>query len=387
MTAIPIYRETTRAGERENFYVPHFKVKLADRPLPENIVRDVLQVTYTDSVDEIDSFELTINNWDAELGRFKYEPPSQPEHANLFEPGKELKLRMGYVKNLRLMLQGEITTLEPNFPESGGSTLSIRGLNVLHRFRKKQHTWAWYDKRDSDIAKEIGQQRESENRPGLHIEVRVGDQYTSLEEAEPFVFMNNQYDILFLLERARRHNYALYLDVDGVTGDQFLHFGPSERLREVTYELEWGKTLVQFRPTLTTANQISQVTVRGWNRRTRRPITATASLGSAGIEINRDQDAVAQAVQGRHEVITDRPIHTQREADALARNILRQQLQEMIKASGATVGLPDLRSGRRLHIKNLGPRFDGVYFITKTTHTIGDGYRTTFDARREGPLP
>lgn len=378
--AIPIYYEG------EDFYVPYFEVKLEGRPLGEDIVRDIMQVTYTDSTEEIDSFELVINNWDAESGGFKYEPPSLIDNANIFDPGQQIELWLGYLRNIRLMLRGRITTLEPNFPEGGGSTLSVRGLNVLHALSPRQHTGVWENKRDSDIAVELGRQPLSENNPGLGIEVRTDSAAAARETEEVFVFMNNQYDILFLIERARRHGYTVYMDVDGETGEHFVYFGPSDLIRDVTYELEWGKSLSQFKPTLTTTNQIQQVTVRGWNRRTREPIEGTATIAQSNI--NRDQQAVANAVQGRHEVITDRPVHTPQEAERLARDILNGQLREMIKASGATVGLPDLRSGSRLHIKKLGDRFDGVYFVTKTTHTIGEnGYRTTFDARREGPLP
>jgi phage protein D len=59
----------------------------------------------------------------------------------------------------------------------------------------------------------------------------------------------------------------------------------------------------------------------------------------------------------------------------------------MVKCTGASVGLPDLRAGRKAEIAGLGPRLSGEYFITESTHTIGDsGYRTTFAARRERPL-
>ena len=39
-----------------------------------------------------------------------------------------------------------------------------------------------------------------------------------------------------------------------------LYFGPSDAeqpgMREVTFELKWGISLIDFKPTLTTANQI-----------------------------------------------------------------------------------------------------------------------------------
>ena len=64
---IAIYREG------EDFYVPNFEVKIEGHDLRDDIVRDVIQVTYKDNVKEIDSFELTINNWDAQEGKLKYE--------------------------------------------------------------------------------------------------------------------------------------------------------------------------------------------------------------------------------------------------------------------------------------------------------------------------
>src|SRR5262245_60733330 len=72
---VPIYRETTPAGQPEPFYVPFFQVKIEGRKLVNNVFNDITQVTYTDKVDDLDSFEITVNNWDAEALRFKYEPP------------------------------------------------------------------------------------------------------------------------------------------------------------------------------------------------------------------------------------------------------------------------------------------------------------------------
>ncbi len=384
MAAIPIFKESNERGERENFYVPHFELRIAGRKLKYDTVRDVMQVTYHDSIEEIDSFELTINNWDAQEGAFKYEPPSLPEYKTLFDPGQKVELSMGYLDNLRLMLVGEITTIEPNYPETGAPTLAVRGLNVLHTFRKQQHTYSWEGKRYSEIALEIGSSPVTKDKPGLGVNVQVSRKAMDKEPKEEFVYMNNQFDILFLLQMARKLGYSLYLDLDE-NGEQFLYFGPALDLRNVTYELEWGKTLSSFRPTLTTVNQIEEVTVRGWDRRAKKPIEGHAKLGEGdAATINADQTSVASAIKGRHEVITSEPVRDQKAADALAGKILRDQLQEMVKAAGATVGLPDLRAGRKLNIKKLGSRIDGEYFVVDSTHTINDsGYRTTFNARRE----
>jgi phage protein D len=86
----------------------------------------------------------------------------------------------------------------------------------------------------------------------------------------------------------------------------------------------------------------------------------------------------------REELVVDKPVQSEKEAKQVAQAILKDRHKEMVKASGATVGLPDLRAGRKMQIEGLGARFNGIYFITDTTHTLNDsGYVTRFNARRE----
>jgi Bacteriophage probable baseplate hub protein len=374
---IPIQAQT------ETFYVPAFRVSVQGRGLPDDVVRDVTQVSYRDSASEIDSFELVVNNWDAQARDFKYEPGSGSLQG-IFDPGQEIRLEMGYARDVRLMLVGEITALEPDYPAAGAPTLRVRGLNILHRLRKRQHTWAWERVRDSDLARALGARTGGGEEPGLGITVRTSGTAAADEPEEPYLFMDNQYDIVFLLGRARRRGYTVRLEVDGDTADRYVYFGPSRDLRDVTYRLEWGRSLIDFRPTLSTARQVRKVTVRAWNRRTKKPIERSATWGQGGIDANRDLRGVDEAIRDREEVVVDEPMHTPELARARARDILNRQLEEMVKASGTTVGLPDLRAGRRLQITGLGARFSGEYFVTQTTHTINDnGYRTGFSARRE----
>ncbi|HWI13640.1 MAG TPA: hypothetical protein VNT02_05275, partial [Burkholderiales bacterium] len=142
----------------------------------------------------------------------------------------------------------------------------------------------------------------------------------------------------------------------------------------------------QFRPTLTTARQVGQVTVRGWDRKTQKPIEVTLKLGDKRVPVNLDQKSVATAVQARREIVDEPPVYTKPEAEERAKSILADLASDMITASGTTVGLPDLRAGRNVKISGLGDRFNGVYFVTQTTHTLADGYRTQFTAKRKDPL-
>ncbi len=381
-------------AQGEDFYVPHFQVKVAGRDLGADVIWDVMQVSYQDRDGDLDSVTLTVNNWDAKLMKPKYYPSSTSQNDGVFDPGQNFQVIMGYqgkTKNDRVMMSGEITAISPSFSESGSLTLSVVAQSSLAKYKKKQHTWSWNDKspgvpspegwRDSEVVKQICESDVTDNKPGLGVIFDGDPSYADHETPQPYIAMNNQYDILFLLERARRNSYALFISgVDPSTGKDILSFRPSEQIRKVSYELAWGTSLIDFRPTLSTSNQVGKVTVHARDRKTG---DITASVLFKEIGINADLQKIADLIEGREEVITDKPVRSMGEAKDHARNTMRNQLNEMVKATGSTVGLPDLRAGCQVVIKNIGPVFGGTYFIEETTHTIGDaGYRTSFTAHR-----
>jgi uncharacterized protein len=419
MPVVTLREESTQQG---NFYVPRYEIKIAGANLPRNVLRDVLQVTYTDSVKELDNFEFTVNNWDAEKCQFKYvgsetiESLAKNPLHQLFNPClHEVEVYMGYGGKLPLMIKGNLTTMAPNFPSSGGSTLTVRGLNILHKLRTKQYTYSWVaDAEERETARHPAGWKESEiaesfetltdpyekdekDKKDKRFPLRVEIDQNALSKEQPitYVAQDNQYDIDFLLSRARRIGYVIFIKEEErengrVTKQRRLYFGPSDAnhpgLRLVTFELKWGISLIDFKPTFTTANQIKSVTVNGWNRSTKRPITGKASLDDPQFKLNGDLHKLLEKCDARQERVVHKPVFTQSEADALAKTILLERSKDLVMASGTCVGLPDLRAGQRVNISGLGARFNGEYFVTNTTHTINDsGYITTFDARREDP--
>jgi phage protein D len=398
----------TESRQQHGFYVPQFEVRIEGVGLPRNVLRDVVQVTYKDNIKEIDSLELTINNWDADTRRFKYVgdetaddlkgSSKDSERYRLFDPcNKTVELWMGYAGDLRLMIRATFTTLEPTFTSNAAPTLSVRGLNVLHQLRRKQYTTTWGDKRDSDIAKNIATLEDKElgkHHKRFPLPVVINDKALSLEEPLPYVAQKNQYDIDFLLSRAMRLGYVVYVreaDPTSSSADerrQHLYFGPSDGKvpgqRDIEYRLRWGTSLTEFKPTLTTANQVKSVTVNGWDRGKKKAISVKVSLTDKEMAVNRDLHELLNVCDPREEIVVDKPVHSEKEARKVAEAILKDRHKEMVKGAATTVGLPDLRAGRKVHIEGLGARFNGAYFVTDTTHTLDDsGYVTRFNARRE----
>lgn len=362
--AVPIH-----AGQ--DFYVPRFQVKIGTRELGRDVVHDITQVTYEDSLDEIDGFEITINNWDAEERTFKYADGAQ------FDPGKTVEISMGYFgpTPLRLMVTGEITSLQPAFPAEGQPTLTISGLNLLHQLRTKQESATYTQVKDSDVAQTIG----------ARLNIKVDAPNTQNEDEHEYLFQDNKYDIVFLLERARRIGYDLYVKEPEGPGEPELVFKPSDRVRQTAYELTYGRSLIDFSPTLSTALQVEKVTVRGWDAAAKKKIEATATR--ADLSTSRFADGSEDpggSFADREEIITNRPVNSEAEAKTLAVETLERIAKDMVTASGSTVGLPDLVTGTALEVGGVTDRYSGRYFVTSSTHTIGEGgYTTQFNCRKE----
>jgi phage protein D len=353
-----------------DFYVPTFALRLRGRPIAQDVIRDVISVTYKDNVAEIDSFEVVINNWDAEKRAFRYSDDT------LFDPGNEVELRMGYRGRAQpdVMITGEITSLRPSFPAGGQPTLTVGGLNLMHRFRGEQLSRAYTDKTDSEIAEEIGRR--------VGIVVRTDPRN---EPRHAYLVQDNVYDLVFLMERARANGYDLVVE-EPEGGPRRLYFGPSTEIRRVGYELVYGRSLVEFQPNLTTANQVGEVVVRGWDpiRKEKIEYRATAAeLATEGLGPGI-APAVAGSFKDRKEIVSTRVVESPAEARRLAVETLQQIAQGLVTGTGSTVGLTKLRAGSVIDVGGLGERFSGRYFVTETTHTIGDsGYTTQFGCRRE----
>jgi phage protein D len=349
-------------------------VILAGRRLGKQVIRDITQVTYRDNLQELDSFELTVNNWDAEKREFKF------SDSDTFDPGKRLELHMGYFGPTppRRMIVGQIKELRPSFPAAGQSTLSVSGQNLMEDLRGSQRTEAYRDLTDSQIARRIGE------RHGLT--VRTDPQAAAGEERHTYLLQDNEYDLVFLYKRAESLGYDMFID-EPLGGQSTLYFGPPPG-RDTVYKLDYGSSLIEFTPVLDTSQQVGSVRANGWDNVNKRRLSSTARRGEVTTQPlagYSSQASIERSFSGREEVIATRPVSSKQELDRLARETNERIARNTLTASGSIVGLPDLRAGSTVAISGVGTRFSGRYFVTSTTHTIGDsGYTTQFECRRVG---
>ncbi|MGW1715216.1 phage late control D family protein [Streptomyces sp. NPDC002156] len=374
-------------------YAPEFEVRIEGLEMDPSTKNDIIDIKVNRDIDEMSGFDLTLNNWDDANLRFKHsDSPS-------FQLGCRVSVRLGYADQLLTVATGTISTLSPKFTDGSSPTVSVSGVDGLLRLKDRKptenETKIYLNKQDWEIAQEIAQRN--------HLKIEV----TKEGPVHDRVVQKNQDDASFLLERAKRLDFDCFLLPDPATGEDTLYFikptdgrdGRPIRVYRLAYApgLSTGPTnqpvglipnLMEFTPTLTVSQQVSKVTVRGWDPRTKQPIafTATAENLPAGQNTADGQSgpqAAESAAQGRQEVMVDAPVTSDQEARELAISLLRERAYEFITATGKVAGLPELRPGDNLEIYGLGRRFSGTYFVKRVEHTLNtSGFFTQFTGRR-----
>jgi phage protein D len=368
--ALPIYVDN-------DMYVPAFELKVGRTKAPADVSRSVMSVRYQDSLDGFDSVDITLNNWNESRGPratpFTYfvdEAAPQRDFFS-FDRDRPVEVSLGYQgRALVKVLEGTVESIEPHYPAGGAPSLTVRVINPLKALKDKANTKAYVNKSTADIAREIARAH--------NLDIKIEKHPDDDDQPQPYVFQNNQFDIVFLMQRARRIGYDVWLE-----GAKTLRFGPASAGANTIYRLGFHRSLIDFSPRLSVSDQVGSVIVTARNQVSKSSFTATATRAEVGL--NADLDVfLTKEIREKVKPVNNQPIHVNGQAKQLAREIMRNVMQTMLTATVDAPGLPDIRAGRIVQITDVGSRFEGPYLVTSSTHTLDDaGYRTSFTARRE----
>jgi phage protein D len=342
---------------------PAFKVLLSGgHELPSEAALDILDVKVCDYLEGASTFSVTMNIWDSAEQKYKWIDDT------LLGEGTELEIRVGYADSLKTMIVGEVTSLEPEFPEGEARAMKVHGYDLLHRFRRGRKTRSFVKMKDSDIASQIARE--------LNLRTQVDDTQVTHE----YVLQNNQTDIDFLLERARRIRYEVVIE------DKTLRFRKAANDKGQVVSLEYGFTLRSFYPRLSTMQQVSEVVVQGWDPKTKKAIAGRARQGDELSKMNGSKLGFAiseQAFFKSETVIVDKPIYSEGEALQIAKGKFNDMTVAFITGEGLATGNTDIQAGQVIELKKLGKRFSGLYYVTSATHMVDQtGYTTKFTVQR-----
>jgi phage baseplate assembly protein gpV len=152
-------------------------------------------------------------------------------------------------------------------------------------------------------------------------------------------------------------------------------------LETVQYKLVYGQDLIEYRPRLSSAEQVTQVEVRGWDRENKRELVGQAQAATTAVQISNVTPAsVVQPFGSPTFVQADHPGESSDEIDAAANALAQHISSSFAEAEGMALGNGDLRAGTAVNISGVANDFCGRFVLTHTRHVFNvHGYRTNFE--------
>ncbi len=349
------------------------KLQIDGKDVDDKFMEDILQISVEESLHRPGMFTLIIQN-DYFPGR------NQDEiwrYKDLLQIGKPVKI--GFIASTsespdfddehpKYILEGEITAIDTNFTGKSQAPVIVRGYDVSHRLHRGRHNRSFQNMTDSDIVKKIVEE----------VGIKIGNIDASGVVHE-YIFQSNQTNMEFLRERAARVGFELFIQ------DGKLNFrkpkADSEELK-----LKWLTNLHSFRIRVTSAEQVKEVEVRGWDYSKKRPIVSTAK--SANV-ITNTQNGVGSETSNKFNgkspmpkmVVVDQPVFNPKEADAIAQSLFDELGGQFINADAKAEGNTKIRPGILVSLEDMG-QHSGKYYVTETRHIYSERvYSTEFSIR------
>jgi phage protein D/phage baseplate assembly protein gpV len=264
------------------------------------------------------------------------------------------------------LIKGEITSLEPRFEEGMAIETVVRGYDKSHRLYRESKSAAFKNVKDSDLASQFA------SGAGLSAQV---DATSTVYDA---LYQDNQSDLAFLMERAWRIGYECFVE----DGKLYFRKPPTSG---TTAKLVFGEDLREFHPRLSLAEQVDEVTVKGWDMKKVEPIIGQAKKGKLYPSVGESKDGAnwASTFGDGKKIVVDQPVLSQSEAEKMAQARLDEISGAFITADGIAFRRPDIKAGNFVEIEKVGKRFSGKYLVTSARHsyTPESGLLTEFSVR------
>ncbi len=338
----------------------------------ERLMEDILQITIEESLHRPGMFTLVVQN-DYYPGHTEDE---RWRYKDILQIGKPV--RIGFISSTTesksfskedqdQIIEGEITAIDTHFTDKSQAPIIVQGYDVSHRLHRGRHNRSFQNMTDSDIVKKIAEE--------AGIKFGVIDPSGVVHD---YIFQENQTNMEFLRERAALIGFELFIDYGK------LNFRRPKSDQKLT--LRWLIDLHSFRVRVTSAEQVKEVEVRGWDYGEKRPIISKATAANVLTETENGQGSdTSNKFQGKPStpkmIVVDRPVFQVKEADTMAQALCDELGGQFIYADAKAEGDTLIRPGRVVNLTEMG-QHSGEYYITETRHTYHDRiYITEFSVR------
>ncbi|MEU2130271.1 VgrG-related protein [Streptomyces sp. NPDC018352] len=337
-------------------------VEFGGSPLPPKFVNTLVEGYVDDSRTLPDLFLLRFRDPDRVL----------LEQTGL-KIGSEARLlaRAGGDSAPKPLLKGVVTALEVELDETGTFTV-VRGLDESHRLFRGRRVASYQNMTLADICAQVAQ--------------RAGLKPGTVDIAGPVlehIAQPNVTDWEFIRDLAEEAGAQAYV-LDGrlhITRPAEASGAPdgSARADRDPLVLEMGSNLLRCRAGVSSAEQVSEVEVRGWDVKAKQPLVGRAPAGkSATLELGVSAAEVSAPFGEARFVVTDAAYGAQAQVDQAAKALAERIAGSFAELEAVIRGNPEVRAGSAVALNAVGAPFEGRYTVTSSRHVFDPvrGYET-----------
>jgi hypothetical protein len=383
-------------------YVPDFKIRINDEPLPAVLRAGMSGVSYQDGLEGADRVEVTFAN-----------PDLRWLDHSLLQVDNGFRLSLGYLPDtLEEVFVGEITGVEPSFPSGGMPAIKVVAHDFLQRlthgtkdrgFRINLPSIGNYPLPEvlvAPIVSGVNLLIPALDPVGgaLSILMAIATYAVAPQLAQLAVPLQvQQSDFDFLAELSKKNGWEMFIDHTLEPRGRVLRFQSLMQDYAPSLTLKYGASLMDFNPRLTTVGDIFGVAARIWvpTLQTEFVIIVSWDYDRAAFNLSiypnliGDLDEILGPAAGG-KTLSIAPVGFPLTLPKILTELL-PRLNNRLTGSGSTAGDPRIKAGKVINLQGLGEQFSGLYRITTATHTFDSGgYRTNFEVRKEiwfGSIP
>ena len=338
---------------------PFMELRLNGRSLQANALKYLLSVELKESQTDLDAVTIQLA------------VPEKPwEVLSLAEPGSTFEVLLGYNNVPMRSVFGDIIEISHSRSTSAPWTMSLQGVDCLHRLKDKQRATPWegtHSKIVQDIAADVG----------LPAEVQ------EVSTTGGFAVQLEEDYATFLSRLAKTNNYFVRIEKMGPTDAQpTLRFGRRSLLsfsKAVT--LTWGREIEKVDLKYSLEGMVGEVVVQGRNYEKDDNFSGKADTGELRRISGGDTgpEMATRAFGARSFTVDNSTEQVEGDAKERATAELQERAEKFLTGSIDCIGLPEARSGAELLVLGASWPFSGKFLIEETTHSFdpGSGYHTS----------